>query len=39
VADAKDLKPRKVSDLRCTGLPDQVHGARTPSGGFVGKRT
>lgn len=24
VADAKDLKPRSVSDLRCTHLPDQV---------------
>src|SRR3954466_5223100 len=28
VADAKDLKPRNVNDLRCTELPDQ----RSPTG-------
>jgi hypothetical protein len=38
VAEAKDLKPRSVSDLRCTELPDQ-QSARLGSPPNVSRRT
>src|SRR5690242_13428018 len=39
VADAKDLKPRSVNDLRCTELPDHVVGAGRFPGGALNRST
>ena len=34
VAEAKDLKPRSVSDLRCTDLPNQPSARRNRTRDF-----
>jgi hypothetical protein len=38
VADAKDLKPRNVKDLRCTGLQAQVTTVRPNGRGHSSER-